>query len=243
MSPNDVRSEISNLAGELLKSGLAVAVNGPVLHGDGPVIRITWPASLVSPGLFTSTAFASIAEYRRFLFGGHYICLMYDGGLLQISVDVKHMKVVGHRMCFYPCPIILPKDFEVTDSDELDNLLLKELQIQMDAIATSSDPAEVRLRLRSPLRFDFDPEHATEPPSHLHVSNPDARVPVHSSLSVGHFVQFVLRHFYPSAWDNGSLATLTRWPIKKQKKRAMRSVDEFELHFDCRYHAGRVERR
>jgi hypothetical protein len=234
MTANDIRSEITRLAAELLRTGLAVVVNSPVLHDDGPVIRVTWPAALIEPGLLAKGAFASVFEYRKFVLGGHYICLMKDGGLIQISVDVKNRSVVGHRMCFYPCPVLLPKDFEVTDFEEFDYLLLDEMQLQMEAIADSVEPPEVRLRLRSPIRFDYDPDHATEPHSHLHVSDANVRVPVHSSLSIGHFVQFVLRHFYPEAWEDEGLAALTRWPIAHQT-RSIRPADELELHFDCRY--------
>jgi hypothetical protein len=159
---------------------------------------------------------------------------MEDGGLIQISVDVKHNQVIGHRMCFYPCPVVLPKGFIVADFDELDFLLLEELETHIDAIEKQFDPGEVRLRLRSPIRFDYYPDHATEPPSHVHISDPNVRVPVHSSLSIGHFVQFVLRHFYPEAWANASLYNLTRWPIAQQT-RSIWTADEFELHFTCKY--------
>src|SRR5208282_2190032 len=36
---------------------------------------------------------------------------------------------------------------------------------------------------------------------HLHISRDSCRVPVQAPLSVGRFVRFVLRHFYPGAWQ------------------------------------------
>jgi hypothetical protein len=234
MTPNDVRSEITRLAVALLEAELAVAVNTPIMHTNGSVVRVTWPASLAESGLFATNLFASIVEYRKFLLGRHYTCLMEDGGLIQISVDVKNNQVIGHRMCFYPCPLILPEGLPISDFDEVDFLFLQELENQIEAIETRLDPSDVNLRLRSPIRFDYNPDHATEPPCHLHLSYPNIRVPVYSSLSLGHFVQFVLRHFYPAAWADPSLTALTRWPIEQQT-RSIRAQDEFELHVSCRH--------
>lgn len=234
MTPNDVRSEITRLAAELLRVGLAISINTPVISREGPAVRVTWPNWHKEPALFSSTPSFSLLEYRRFLVGNHFICLMQDGGMIQISFDFQNARLVGHRMCCYPCPLLLPRDFTVSDTDELDLLLLEELQGQMDAIERRADPAEVRLRLRSPVRFDYVRDSGAHPDSHLHISGPDVRVPVISPLSIGHFVQFVIRHFYESAWADMGLAAVTRWPIA-QRSRCISSDDELQLHLACRH--------
>ena len=239
MTPNDARREISNLASELVRARLAAAINTPRITTQGSTARITWPAATVQSGLLSDLPFASIVEYRKLVIGGHYVALMNDGALLQLSVDIRNDSLVGHRMCFYPCPVIVPLDFDILAFDELDFLLMQELESHLKAIESGLDPESVTLRLRSPLRFDFDPDAASaiEPASHVHISNSVTRIAVHAPLSVGHFVQFVFRHFYPEVWDDPSLNRITRWPLH-QMTRCITDEDEFRLHVSCRHQIG-----
>jgi hypothetical protein len=125
--------------------------------------------------------------------GGHYIALLNDGAFLQVSVDVVGDDVVGHRYCYYPCPVILPPGFDMLDFDSLDLYLMDELDEHIRALEQRRVHASEQLRMRSPIRFDFAPDAATatEPACHLHVLNADTRIPVHAPLSLGDFVQFV----------------------------------------------------
>ncbi len=239
MTPNDARSEITRLAADLLRSGLAVSINSPIVDRDGHAVRVTWPTWRNEPGLFSSNPSSSLLEYRKFVAGNHFICLMRDGGIIQISFDFENNEVSGHRMCFYPCPVLLPSEFAVSDTDELDLVLLDELQAHIEAIEKQIDPTEIRLRLRSPIRFDYAPNSNSDPSSHVHVSGPNVRVPVVSSLSVGHFVQFVLRHFYPATWADSALESVTRWPIE-QRNRCISPQDELQLHLSCRYNVRAI---
>jgi hypothetical protein len=234
MTPNEARSDISRLATELLKADLAAAVNAPTIQVDGDISRITWPAASAASGLLSSLPFASIFEYRTLLLGSHFICLMNDGALLQLSVDIRNNQTVGHRFAYYPCPVMLPASIDVLDSDELDIILLQELDSAISSISDNTNPTGVQLRLRSPIRFDYDASPSSDPPSHFHFANPDVRVPVHSALSVGHFVQFVMRHFYPEAWANTALHGVTHWPIRQQT-RCIRPDDLLQLHLDRQY--------
>jgi hypothetical protein len=234
MTPNEARSDISRLAAELLKADLAVAVNAPTVRSDGERWRITWPAAFTSIGLLSSLPFASIYEYRSLLLGSHFICLMSDGALLQLSLDIRNNETIGHRFGYYPCPVVLPGGIDILDSDELDIILLQELDSHIGSISDNTTPSNVQLRLRSPIRFDFDADQTSEPPSHFHFGNPDIRVPVHSALSVGHFVQFVMRHFYPEAWADETVRAVTHWPIRQQS-RCIREDDLLQLHFERQY--------
>jgi hypothetical protein len=236
MTPNEARTEIANLATALLRAGLAVSINTPTMHNLGQNWRVTWPAAMADTGILSELPFASIIEYRRFILGNHYIALLADGALLQISIDIRNNDVVGHRMCFYPCPILLPLDTDILSFDDFDSLVIQEFENHTEAIASGSDPHVVNLRLRTPLRFDYAPDAASpvEPASHVHLSTGVTRLAVHAPLSVGHFVQFVFKHFYPEVWQNAELTNLSHWPLR-QMNRCVTPDDELNLYLNCRH--------
>lgn len=77
---------------------------------------------------------------------------------------------------------------------------------------------EEYLRLRTPVRFDFDPDAAAErhPASHLSLNDQDCRIPVRGPMSLGHFIEFVFRHFYSSVWaKHDFLADTHREPMSR----------------------------
>jgi len=236
MTPNEIRTELSRLAIGLLKSGLAGTVNTPIIANRNGTARVTWPAAeSAESGLFSTLPFASITEYRQMVLGNHFIALMRDGALLQCSIDLRGNDVVGHRFGYYPCPILLPDDFNVLDFESLDLLLIYELEANINALESETHLLASQLRMRSPLRFDYAPNaaSASEPASHVHLLNPDSRVPVHGALSIGHFVQFVLKNFYKEEWEDIALHELTRWPMTEMN-RTISVEEEGSLHITCR---------
>lgn len=239
MTPNEARAEVANLAASLLDANLAISINTPAVFNLGNIARVTWPASMNSSGTLSALPFGSILEYRQLVLGNQYTALLNDGALLQISMDLSQNNIVGHRMCYYPCPVIVPPDLDIAEFDQLDLLFLEEFSAHEQLIGSGTTPSHVALRLRSPVRFDYAPHAATqsEPASHVHVINEDTRIPVHAAISVGHFVQFVFKHFYPEQWANRDLDGLTRWPLRQQD-RAIIEDDERGLHFDCRHPLG-----
>jgi hypothetical protein len=237
MTLNKSKSLVADIGSRLLKAGLAIGVNLPVPFKVGDRTRLSWPQARVDPGLFSVQPYASISEYRAFLTGNHFSFLLNEGSLVQISFDFRHDKMLAHRYCFYPCPLMLaPQSY--MNIDELSDLLELELIRQVQALQPNPDVDDEisngtggLLRLRSPIRFDFESETrvAKEPESHLHLSSSGARVPVHAPVSLAHFIQFVLRHFYP-----GFVSALEGVKFD-QFNRCITESDEMELHINCRY--------
>jgi hypothetical protein len=236
MTPNETRTELSRLAIGLLTSGLAGTINTPIIANRNGIARVTWPAAdSAEPGFFSTLPFASITEYRRMMLGNHFIALMRDGALLQLSIDIRGNDIIGHRFGYYPCPILLPEDFNILDFEALDLLLIYELEANLNALESETQLVTNQLRMRSPLRFDYAPHAASEsePACHVHLLNRDSRVAVHGALSIGHFVQFVLKHFYKKEWDDHALRELTRWPTR-DLNRTISVEEEGSLHITCR---------
>jgi hypothetical protein len=131
----------------------------------------------------------TLLEYRKIVERRSYSALLFEGSVLQFSYDVGGDTVVGHRLAYVPCP------FEIAPVDlTLDPIL--------DVIDVYECHGREALRLRSPMRFDFDPARSREghPASHLHIQTHDCRIPVGAALGVGHFVRFVFSRFYPRVW-------------------------------------------
>ena len=116
--------------------------------------------------------------------------MLFDGSLLQLTFDLRGSGLVGHRIGYIPCLFLL---------DEEGRALLRSEPI-LDVIELFRGRGEKYLRLRTPIRFDFDPDAATErhPASHMTLNHPNCRIPVRGPLGLGHFIKFVFWHFYPT---------------------------------------------
>jgi len=238
MTLNEERSEVSKLNARLRRGGLAVGVNPSVAFQSGDRIRLSWPRAKQEPGIFTDEVYASLSEYRQFFVRNHYTCLLLDGAFVQVSYDFKDNVIVGHRFCYYPCPLNLPQSRYATDIDAWHSLLESELLLQIESLQPpkegEEEPAGATtgglLRLRSPIRFDYDPEKRTalDPASHVHISDAGVRIPVHAPLSLAQFVHFVVTHFYPS-----HAGVLADFPLRHHD-RCIEPEEETRLHIDCR---------
>ena len=238
MTLSEARSLVAKLNSRLLQSGLAIATYPVIPTRMGDRVRLSWPESRNRHGVFAEQQFASLSEYRTFVIGSHYTSLLNEGSLLQISFDFKRDEMVAHRFCFYPCPLEFPENGYPNDFEAWSDLLETELRRQIDALASEptgpegSDPlgAEGLLRLRSPLRFDFESENrvAAEPSSHVHINAAGARIPVHAALSINQFISFIIKNYYPSYAD------VLREFAPDFCGRSILPEHETELHFDCR---------
>jgi hypothetical protein len=237
MTLNEARSQVAKLNAIFLEKELAVAVNPAVAFPAGDRTRVSWPQAKDAQGMFVELTYASISEYRSFFRGTHYTCLLKDGALVQISFDFKNADMVAHRFCFYPCPLFLPDNIDAIDWDIWNDLLEEALFAEAQALEPSglgggSIPTASAIRLRSPIRFDYESEEqtASESPSHVHLSDDVARIPVQSALSLSQFVHFVVLNFYPSYAEVLDDFAITHFD------RCIRQEEEYLLHFDCRRH-------
>ncbi|MBS1815256.1 MAG: DUF2290 domain-containing protein [Acidobacteria bacterium] len=198
---------MARLNAVLLEGDIAIAVNPAIRFPVGEKTRLSWPNAKQTLGLLTGNPFGCLSEYLDYVRGGHYTSLLFDGALLQLSFDFKHDQLVGHRYCYYPCPLAIPDPSFASNTDAWVDLLEQNLftEIELSSLENASSENDMRnkrhslLRLRSPIRFDFSPDAAAdgEPVSHVHLNSADARIPVHSALSIKAFIRFVITHFYP----------------------------------------------
>lgn len=214
MTPREVLGEIQRATQTLWSSGIAVDFNTPVIRSSGNKAIVTWASA---PVVLTDSVFATISEYRRLVIARQYTCALRDGALVQISYSFDGANVVSNRFCYYPCPLALSAESwdpnEGSFLDLFDDLLLEEFSSSAEDLL-SLDEAGIRphLMLRGPIRFDYAPNQAApgHSASHLHFGTEETRLPVFGPLSIGHFLRFVIRHFYPDVWtESAAISTST----------------------------------
>jgi hypothetical protein len=215
-----VATEIRNLLSLLLKSELAILVNPVVERRAGARLRVTWQAPLVARRSLLGESFATVSEYAGFVGSQMYSAVLFDGALLQISYDFVGHDIVGHRLCYYPCPF-----------DIQENLLREEPLVDVIDLYRFSDRSQ--MFLRSPCRFDFDDNNIAEahPRVHLHIIKGHCRWPVSHPVSIGEFIDFTFRHFYPQVWRVHSF--LRNWPQDKVGRRTIERSEERAMHVAC----------
>jgi hypothetical protein len=149
-----------------------------------------------------------------------YSAVLFDGAILQISYDFERHGVVGHRLCYYPCPFDIDED------------LLREEPL-VDVIDLHRNSLQSQTHLRSPCRFDYDENNlsATHPTVHLHIIRAHCRWPVTHPINLGEFINFVFRHFYPQIWAVHSF--LRNWPSERVGRRTIGPAEEIEMHVAC----------
>jgi hypothetical protein len=241
MTPRDVENDISALVSSLLEAKLAVDSNPVGVHRRGNLQYVTWPSALDAPPVDPED-FASVKEYRELIRSRFYTCLLIDGSFLQLGYTFHRDELRKHRLCFYPSPIALRADEYEPEMDvgEIVDFYLDDELAAFRSFLRADDEetgivgnSEMRLRMRSPVRFDFDLDNQAvdHPGSHLHISHEECRWPVFGPLSVGHFARFVFRHFYPDLWSEHEFL---RSIVMRSGNRSITVDEERELFIDCR---------
>lgn len=217
VSSREIRNSIQNLLDYLAQSEIALVANA-VCDRAG---RVTWCASSAVGGeLFRQTE-PTIAEYLNWVRSQAYSAFLFDGALLQVTYDFDGDDLRRHRLTYVPCPFSL----------DLDLLRTEPL---LDVLTLYESHGSAGVRLRTPIRFDFDPDaqqlgHAA---AHATLNAPYCRIPCVSALSLGHFVAFVFQHFYPDIWRVHEY--LRAMPRHRLVTRSIIEAEEGLLHFAWR---------
>lgn len=190
MTPTTLMHELINLLDLLQLSQIALLVTKVVPYGPNGNRRITWARNGGDGNPLFRNRSATVLEYWEWLRSGNYSAVLFDGSMLQISYDFRFANLTGHRLLYFPCP------FDAEDQLRGDMSVVQVIE------ALVRDEAN-EIKLRSPIRFDYDRQSSGpgHPASHMTFQWSHVRLPVMSPLSLGHFVEFVFRNFYPEMWE------------------------------------------
>ena len=215
--------EIRRFSEQLEKAELLINRNYPHVSNKGKGINIlAWNNYIRS----SKTEFATVDEYMTFLTNNQYTLILFDGSLIRIVYYFKRQHIIRHQLGYYPPPVPIQQD-------ELSLYLSHGLTVS-DLIndKVNSNKFSVYLRLRSPIRFDFDSDNDSEvhPASHLHLSQSDCRIAVYAPVSIGLFLCFIFKHFYQEIWEKHEF--FKQWP-RVVFPEAMLPANRKHLHVAC----------
>lgn len=192
MTGKQVANSITGTCEALQSLDLIKLFNVCIALPRGPNTRVSWRSSETVGA--NAHSFGSLEQYLAWLRAGEFTCILFDNSLIRASYDCIGNTIIGHSLLYWPCPV----EF----ADPVDNLIDLCDGFEL-CLASPRDAAEVcELTMRSPMRFDFDPDRASQshPPVHLHMQYSDTRIHVREPLSFAAFMKKIVRTFYFSHW-------------------------------------------
>lgn len=188
-TPEQIRHQMEKLTADLVGLSLCDRQNFPSLRDIGQGCREVGIGDRgnVSYALKNVPYHEIYAELDR---TKTFNVRMLDGALIQMMYRFRNNQVEAHRLAFFPSPF------------------LEEFQNNPDIYLEDEIYAEVVMKniVPFPLRFDFDCREEVvvevdHPKSHLTLGQyQNCRIPVSAPLTPYHFIGFILRNFYNTAY-------------------------------------------
>ncbi len=173
MNAKQVAQVIANTCRDLHSLGLLFTYNNPCVDNFRKREQVSWPAR--GEGGSTAHPFGSLEQYLEWVLQGEFTCLFFDYSLIRASYECIGNTVVGHNLLYWPCPVEFHVEVE-TLSDLGDGI-----NMCIDSPHRARDV--VSLTMRTPMRFDFDPENESDDHPLVHHS---PECPTGDVLSVIH---------------------------------------------------------
>ena len=153
------------------------------------VQTITWRDHIPARANCAS-AFTSLDQYEHILTTGAFHCVLFDGSIIRSSFGFTDNILIKHSHLWWPAPYVVEGNLtgENTPQDAFEDFL-------------TDFRWRAKVRMRSPVRIDFDPDIETllHPPVHMHTQHHDARVHVDKPICFGKFLKFIFQNYYPDA--------------------------------------------
>lgn len=136
-------------------------------------------------------SFLKIEQYLYILKTGAYQAIMEDNSIIRCSFNFEGSELLSQNLLWWPCPIIVDEDMV----SELGLIETIECLIQDSA-------AEKCLRMRSPVRIDFDAGNDKEyhPRAHMHIQHHECRINTNEPICFNRFMKHILINYYPEMY-------------------------------------------
>ncbi|WP_082102530.1 DUF2290 domain-containing protein [Robbsia andropogonis] len=189
VTPDALKSQLDSLVSHLVEIGLSsdqnFAIRRQLVDGRS---EITFSGAEHLALALKDTHYHELYDALRT--ERAFNVLLPDGAMLQMSYLFSGENLERHRLAFLPSPHL--SEFQNNPELYLEDVIFA------DIVAKSVVPF--------PVRFDFDSREGVyrnlhHPKSHLTLGQyKNCRIPATSALTPFHFVDFVLRHFYHTAY-------------------------------------------
>lgn len=182
---NQTLQQTKWIISKLIEIGLSSDQNFP--YRDKNIITFSG-ANYYSIALRTNKSYQEI--YDGLKMNRAFLIQMVDGALIQMEYEFQKHQLTRHRLAFFSSPY------------------LEEFQNNPDVYYEDEMYADVIQKniVSFPIRFDFDisddlHEPLSHPKSHLTLGQyQNCRIPVTAPLTPYHFIDFILRNFYHTAF-------------------------------------------
>ena len=193
MNARQIAQVIARTCGDLYSLGLLFTYSNPCVNDVEGIEHVSWPTQ--GSGSAMSHPFGTLEQYADWLRQGEFTCLLFDYSLIRASYECIGNTVVGHSLLYWPCPI----GFEL-EAESLGDIC-DGIEMCVDSPLRASEVCG--LTMRTPMRFDFDPDRESDnhPLVHLHTQFDDTRIGVQETMSFPSFIKKILRTFYRDKWE------------------------------------------
>ena len=133
-------------------------------------------------------SFRKLEQYMFILHNNSYHCLLFDGSIIRANFEFEDNILLTQNLLWWPAPY---------NFDELLAEGYPPIELMNDFYG---DPKWYEaLKMRSPIRIDFDSEINTEnhPQTHMHIQHEETRLSIQKPICFNKFVDFIFRNFYP----------------------------------------------
>ncbi|MCA9213987.1 MAG: DUF2290 domain-containing protein [Planctomycetales bacterium] len=188
-SLTNIRNEVENYLDYLTSNKLVMFPNSRHEETVGSRSRLSWQRGQTTNTPLAKFVFGSWQEYKELVDCGRFSFMLHDGSFVFFSYEFLGSRLYSHSLLFYPCPTVV-------DSELLEDFAILEL-VESEMRAPDS------VRLKTPVRIDFDPDNVKDhhPPVHAHLNSADCRMGVQAPMSPSMFISFIFRSFYFDTWN------------------------------------------
>lgn len=189
-APQSIKHQIDCLVAKLIELGLSDDQNATVLKQTSKArFEISFAGAFAISTALRDRDYEEI--YRELVDTRAYNLKLLDGAMVQMMYEFRDSTLLRHRLAFFPSPHLTP--FQEEPEIYLQDVLFAEIVS--------------RRIVPFPFRFDFDARDGifaelVHPKCHLTLGQyEDCRIPVTAPLTPRWFIDFVLRNFYHTAFD------------------------------------------
>jgi hypothetical protein len=159
-------------------------VNPEVVEGK-QVIR--WD-NHISDRANCGDSFTTLDQYSFLLKTGAFHCILFDGSIIRSSFEFINHSLIYHSHLWWPAPYVFDEEVtgEYTPQNKYEDFLM--------------DPDwNKKVRMRSPIRIDFDPDRESEshPLVHMHTQHYETRIQLSEPICFNKFIKYIFQNFYP----------------------------------------------
>ncbi|MDR0232611.1 MAG: DUF2290 domain-containing protein [Dysgonamonadaceae bacterium] len=158
-----------------------------VLDRSKEKTMISWK-NHISSRLNSGKSFTTLDQYKHILQNDSFHCILYDGSLIRSSFIFEKNKIINHSHLWWPSPYDYRVEFNenYTPIDAYDDFV-------------TDSHWDSRIRMRSPVRIDFDPTSASDihPAVHMHTQHHECRMRLDSPICFNRFIAYILFNYYP----------------------------------------------